>query len=200
MTRSNRTLIAIVALLLGSAGTACSKNPSPGATAAEASSGGDAPAVASAPVHKTGSGSVSATVGPAGGSLELSGGPRVELPPGAVQENQDFVLKEAAKTTAFFNSEHERPVGPTFIFSPDVEAPEGGSIKVSIPVSNVPEGWGKPSIAYEYFAGEMVGAEDAEHTKWQYEDAQLSGGRAVAELPALNGYRLQFVLTNLEAQ
>ena len=94
---------------------------------------------------------------------------------------QDFVLKEAAKTTAFFNSEHERPVGPTFIFSPGVEAPEGSSIKVSIRVANVPEGWGKPSIAYEYAAGAMVGAEDAEHTKWQYEDAELQGGKVEAD-------------------
>lgn len=200
MKRSNRMLIAIVALLLGTVAFGCGKKDSPGAAASpEATSGGE-PAVSSTPVRKTGSGSVSATLGPAGGVLELTGGARVEIPAGAVQESQDFVLKEAAKTTAFGNSEHERPVGNPFIFSPDVEAPEGSSITVSIPVSNVPEGWGKPSIAYEYFAGEMVGAEDAEHTKWQYEDAELTGGRAVAKLPALNGYRLQFVMTNLEAQ
>jgi hypothetical protein len=45
-----------------------------------------------------------------------------------------------------------------------------------------------------------VGAEDSQHTRWQYENARLTGGRAVADLPAINGYRLQFVLTNLESQ
>lgn len=186
------------------AAVGCSKGPdrSPGASSfgGDESAGGDRGGVPNSTVHKTGSGSVSALVGPPGGTLELSGGPRVQIPPGAVEDGQEFVLKEAAKTTAFGNSEHERPVGNPFIFSPGVEAPEGRSIEVSIPLASYPEGWGDVSIAYEYPAGAMVGAEDTEHTKWQYENAKLSGGRAVAKLPALNGYRLQFVLTNLEAQ
>jgi hypothetical protein len=195
--RTNTGLI-VAALLLSFSG--CNKGkPSPAASAEERTSGGE-PAAVTGPVHKTGSGSVSATLGSGGGTLELTGGPRVVIPPGAVQGTQEFQLKEAAKTTAFFNSEHERPVGPTFIFSPEVEAPEGSSITVTYSVANVPEGWGKPSIAYEYAAGEKVGAEDSEHTKWQYEDAELSGGKVEAKLPALNGYRLQFVMTNLEAQ
>jgi hypothetical protein len=81
-----------------------------------------------------------------------------------------------------------------------MEAPEGRTIRVSIPLAAYPEGWGDVGIAYEYSMGNRVGAEDSEHTRWQYERAKLSGGRAVADLPALNGYRLQFVLTNLEAQ
>ena len=195
--RANSTLIAVAALLLALLG--CNSKGSPAAAAPEKTSGGDAPPVVG-PVHKTGSGSVSATVGSGGGTLELTGGPRIQIPPGAVQGQQDFVLKEAPRTTSFSNSEHERPVGPTFIFAPAIEAPEGSSIKVSISVANVPEGWGKPSIAYEYAVGAMVGAEDSEHTKWQYEDAELQGGKVEADLPALNGYRLQFVMTNLEAQ
>jgi hypothetical protein len=185
-------------------GAACSKDApdrSPGASSSsERSSGGDRNAVPNSAVRKTGSGSVSVLVGPPGGTLELSAGPRIEIPPGAVDDGEEFVLKEAPKTTAFLNSEHEKPVGPAFIFSPGVEAPEGRAIEVSIPLASYPEGWGEVSIAYEYPVGAMVGAEDAEHTKWQYENAKLSGGRAVAKLPALNGYRLQFVLTNLEAQ
>lgn len=196
--RANTNLIAVAALL---ALFGCKSKESPGAEAApERSSGDEAPTAITAPVHKSGSGTVSAIVGSGGGTLELSGGPRVVIPPGAVEGTQEFVLKEAPKTTAFLNSEHERPVGPTFIFAPGVEAPEGSSIKVALTVNNVPEGWGKPSIAYEYSVGEMVGAEDAEHTKWQYEDAELEGAKVEANLPALNGYRLQFVMTNLEAQ
>jgi hypothetical protein len=193
--------LAAVALL---GATACSKGAperSPGASSSsESTSGGDRASVPNSTVRKTGSGTVEALFGPPGGTLELSSGPRVEIPPGAVEDGQEFVLKEAPKTTAFFNSEHEKPVGPPFIFSPGVDAPEGRTIQVSIPLGSYPEGWGEVSIAYEYPVGAMVGAEDAEHTKWQYEDAKLSGGRAVAQLPALNGYRLQFVLTNLEAQ
>jgi hypothetical protein len=193
-----------MAAMAALAAAGCSKGGperSPGASSfSEKSEGGDQRVVPNSSVHKTGSGSVSALLGSPGGTLELSGGARVQIPPGAVEGGEDFVLKEAPKTTAFFNSEHERPVGNPFIFSPGVEAPEGRSIEVSIPLAGYPEGWGEVSIAYEYPVGAMVGAEDAEHTKWQYENAKLSGGRAVAQLPALNGYRLQFVLTNLEAQ
>ena len=175
---------------------------SPGASSVSdsESEGGDRGGVPNSSVHKTGSGSVSALVGPPGGTLELSGGARVQIPPGALEDGQEFVLKEAPKTTAFYNSEHERPIGKPFIFSPGVEAPDGRAIEVSIPLASYPQGWGEVSLAYEYPVSAMVGAEDAEHTKWQYENARLSGGRAVAQLPALNGYRLQFVLTNLEAQ
>jgi hypothetical protein len=71
---------------------------------------------------------------------------------------------------------------------------------VSIPLSAYPQGWGNAAIGFEYPVGEVVGGEDAEHTRWQYADAKLVGGRLVAALPGLNGYRLQFVLSNLQAQ
>lgn len=165
----------------------------------EESSGGEVAAPNTA-VRASGSGSVTALIGPPGGTLELASGVKVEIPPGAVEGGQEFVLKEAPKTTAFVNQEAEHAVGPTFIFAPAISAPEGRTIRVSIPLASIPEGWGEPSIGFEYSAGNMVGGEDAEHTRWQYEDANLTGGRAVAELPGLNGYRLQFVLTNLSAQ
>ncbi|MGD8861903.1 MAG: hypothetical protein PVI30_17970, partial [Myxococcales bacterium] len=173
----------------------------PGASSsAPGGSSGDEVSGPTTAVHKTGNKEVAATLGSAGGTLELSGGPRVEVPAGAIDEPMDFVLKEAPMTTAFFNSEHERPWGPTFVFSPGVNAPDGTTITVSVPLAAYPEGWGDVAIAYEYPVGDMVGAEDAQHTKWQYEDASHTGGRAVAELPAVNGYRLQFVIANLEAQ
>ena len=110
------------------------------------------------------------------------------------------MLNEAPMTTAFFNEEHERPIGPTFVLSPGVDAPDGNAIRVSIPLASYPKGWGDVAIGVEAPSGAVVGGEDSEHTKWDYENAKLVGGRAVAEMPALNGYRLQFVLTNLEAQ
>ncbi len=192
----------VVVALAAMALVACKpKSSAPGASGAdvEGSEGGDAP-VPNSVVNKSGSSEVEATFGPSGGSLSLSSGPKVEIPPGAIQGGEDIVLKEAPMTTAFFNEEHEKPWGPTFVVSPGIEAPEGRSITVSVPLASYPQGWGEVAIAYEYPVSARVGAEDSQHTKWQYENARLSGGRAVADLPALNGYRLQFVITNLEAQ
>lgn len=194
-------LIGVVVALL--AAWSCSKKPGePGASSGNEpseSEGGEAPMPTGA-VHKSGGDKVSATMGPAGGTLDIASGAKVEIPPGTFDEATDVVLTISQGTTAFFNSEHEKPVGPTFEVSPGMSAPEGRSIRVSIPLASYPEGWGDVSLGYEYPEGERVGAEDSEHTKWQYENAKLSGGRAVAEVQELAGYRLQFVLTNLEAQ
>jgi hypothetical protein len=195
-------LIGIVALLLGA--WSCSKKAGePGASSSsesgEGSEGGEAP-VPTGAVHKSGGDKVAATMGPAGGTLDIGSGAKVEIPPGTFSEATDVVLTVSQGTTAFFNSEHEKPVGPTFEVSPGMSAPEGRTIRVSIPLASYPEGWGEVSLGYEYPEGERVGAEDSEHTKWQYENAKLVGGRAVAEVQELAGYRLQFVLTNLEAQ
>lgn len=196
-----RILIGVAAVLLAVAG--CNKGPSsPGASANSegGENNGEGSVAPQGAVHKSGGDSVSATMGPGGGTLDIASGARVEIPPGALTDATDVVLAKSQGTTAFFNDEHEKPVGPTFEFSPAIQAPEGKSIRVSIPLASYPEGWGDVSLGYEYPVGERVGAEDSEHTKWQYEDAKLSGGRAVAEVSELAGYRLQFVLTNLEAQ
>ena len=185
----------VLALLVGCGGAQAT---APGANSAnEVEPSG--PVAPRNPVTKRGSGSVAATLGPGGGTLELNEGPRVDIPGGALTDGQEFVLKIAPKTTAFFNKESERPLGPTFSFSPPLESP-AGAIRVSFPLGSLPDGWGDPSIAYEVSEGEVVGAEDSTRTKWQYERAALSGGRVVAQLPELTGLRMQFVLTNLEAQ
>jgi hypothetical protein len=191
-------IVAAVLALLGCDNASSGKAPGAAAPGSSSSSGGEG--VPNSVVHKTGAGSVSARLGPPGGTLELSSGVKIEIPPGSVEGAQDFVLKEAPKTTAFFNEEHERPIGPVFILSPGVDAPEGRTIQVSIPLASYPKGWGDAAIGVETPAGAMVGADEAEHTKWAYENAKLSGGRITADLPSLNGYRLQFVLSNLEAQ
>jgi hypothetical protein len=197
MSQSIRIGIAVAVLaLLG-----CDNGPSgkkPASAASDSTSGDEV--VPTGAVHKSGSKTVSARLGPPGGTLELASGAKVEIPAGSVEGIQEFVLNEAPMTTAFFNEEHERPIGPTFVISPGVDAPDGSAIRVSIPLASYPKGWGDVAIGVESPSGAVVGGEDSEHTKWDYENAKLIGGRAVAELPALNGYRLQFVLTNLEAQ
>jgi len=167
-------------------------------TANEVKEANDAPSAGPMnAVSKHGSGTVSATFGKGGGTLELDEGPRVVVPAGEVDTATDFVLKIAPKTTAFFNKESERPLGPTFSFAPPVDA----DIEVSFPLSSLPSGWGDPSIAYEEAEGaEISYGEDSTRTKWQYERAKLSGGRLVAKLGQATGLRMQFVLTNLEAQ
>jgi hypothetical protein len=186
----------VVAVMVGCGGSQAS---APGANTANEVQPG-VKVAAARPVSKRGSGVVSAKFGASGGSLELDEGPRVEVPAGAVADEQEFTLKIAQKTTAFFNKESERPLGPTFSFAPDLDASAGGAIKVSFPLGSLPEGWGDPSIAYEVSEGEIVGSEDSTRTKWTYERAALSGGRVVASLPQVTGLRMQFVLTNLEAQ
>jgi hypothetical protein len=197
----HRILIGVAAVLLGLLG--CKSSGSPGASTTNesgASSGGDQPTTPTGAVHKSGGDKAQGTFGPAGGSLDISSGARVDIPPGTFQEATDVVLSTTQGTTAFFNEEREKPIGPTFQVSPGFNAPEGASIRVSIPLASYPEGWGDVALGYEYPEGAVVGGEDSEHTKWQYENAKLTGGRAVAELDAVAGYRFQFVLTNLEAQ
>jgi hypothetical protein len=183
----------------GAAGEAGESSDEPEAQETEGDEDTELPAPNSV-VRQTGSGSVSARLGPPGGTLELNEGPRVEVPPGALEGGEEFVLKLATKTTAFGNKENEKAVGPTFSFAPGVDAPEGRSITVSLPLGSMPDGWGDPAIAYEVDLGAIGHGEDSTRTKWQYDTAKLSGGRLVAELPSVTGLRMQFVLSNLAAQ
>jgi hypothetical protein len=177
-----------------------SQAAAPGASTANEVTGAEKPAHhASGPqnkVSKSGSGSVTATLGPGGGSLELTEGPRIVVPAGVIEGGQDFVLKLAPMTTAFANKESEKALGPTFSFSPPLEA----EVEVSFPLGSMPDGWGDPSIAYEQQEGAEIKGEDSTRTKWQYERAKYTGGRVVATVPQATGMRLQFTLTNLEAQ
>jgi hypothetical protein len=196
MTRPNFRWLVLSIAALGCGG---SQAAAPAAsTANEVKERSEAPSAGPInPVSKHGSGTVSATLGKGGGSLELDEGPRVVVPAGEVDSATDFVLKLAPKTTAFFNKESERPLGPTFSFAPPVDA----DIEVSFPLSSLPAGWGDPSIAYEVAEGaEISYGEDSTRTKWQYERAKMNGGRIVAKLGQATGLRMQFVLTNLEAQ
>lgn len=194
MTRPDFRWLALSIAALGCGGSQAAAPVA--STANEVANEGTASSGPIGPVSKRGSGKVAATLGKGGGSLELDEGPRVVVPSGALESATDFVLKVAPKTTAFFNKESERPVGPTFSFSPPLDS----SVEVSFPLSALPSGWGEPSIAYEIAEGTEIKGEDSTRTKWQYERAKLSGGRVVAQLAQATGLRMQFVLTNLEAQ
>jgi len=156
----HKILIAIAVVLLGVWG--CGKKAGePGASSSneggDESEGGELTAPRGA-VQKSGGDSVSATMGPAGGRLDIANGARVEIPPGTLTEATDVVLTVSHGTTAFKNSEHEKAYGPTFEVSPAMAAPDGQSIRISIPLANYPEGWGEVSLGYEYPEGARVGA------------------------------------------
>lgn len=151
------------------------------------------------PVNARGNRELVTVIGPAGGSMELSSGPRVEIPAGALEDGVEFVLKEAPLTTVFANDEAEKAAGPTFLLSPGVGS-DGAPIRVSIPMAKLPDGFGEPTLQYEYEKGARVGAEDAVHTQWDMMPAQMAGGRMVAETDALPGLRLQFTVTDQNVQ
>jgi hypothetical protein len=194
------TQIAIATFAIsGLLAAACGSDKPAPTPASEPSEGGEHKALGPN-VYKRGSGSVAGAIGPGGGTLELASGPKVEIPPGTLESTEDVVLKEAPLTTAFSNQEHERPEGPTFVIGPPLEAPAGSKIRISIPLAAYPEGWGEVALGHEYPIQQMVGADDSEHTRWQYETARLVDGRAVSDVQVINGYRLQFILSNLDAQ
>ena len=176
-----------------------------GGTAAVGSSeNGDSASTTSAapgaPVNKSGGDEVTARMGPPGGRLELSNGARIEIPPGCIDEATDIVLKVAPPTSAFKDADvrGDKPVGPLVLVSPAVYAPEGKNIVVSIPFGGIPEGYSEKGL---YLAHEEESqqqrqfAEDTVVTTWDYAHARVVNGRAVAELPALSGMRLQFILS-----
>lgn len=198
MLKPNRLLHLLLPAALGACGGASAEMP-----AAEYGTTSTAPEPSPPPaagrVNRKGSGSVTAEIGSGGGSIELTEGPRVVIPSGALSESAEFVLQTTKATTAFLNEESERPIGETFVLSPGLGS-ANGPIEVSMPLPSMPEGFGEPALSYEYGVGNRVGAEDSQHTRWQYENATYVGGRLVAKVSELSGMRLQFVLTNLEAQ
>ena len=153
-----------------------------------------------APVNRSGGTEVIAKMGRGGGRLELANGARIEIPPGSIAETKEVIFKNAPRTTAFKDADvrGENPVGPIVLLSPAIYAPEGTSIVVSIPFSGIPEGFTEKGL---FLAHEEVSklqrqfAEDTTVTTWNYTQAKMIGGRAVAELPALSGMRLQFILS-----
>lgn len=147
-------------------------------------------------VHKRGTGKLIAEVGPRGGTLELSNGARLSIPPGALSEVVEITLAEGAHTTAFSNHEYERPIGPIVEVSPEVSL--NTAALLSVPLGTLPEGFSASdlSVGVETVASaQRVVQGAATQTRWDYLNATASAGRASAELPALPGYRVQFVVS-----
>jgi hypothetical protein len=184
----------VVCLLVLSAcgGTAASPTPQ---TAPQAQAAAPEP---SHPVRKRGAQKLIVEVGRAGGTLELDNGARLEIPEGALSEAVQITFAAGARTTAFSNKEHERPLGPTLEIAPELAL--SSPITVSVPATQLPEGFGENDLALgleilgDQRAVEMQGVQ----TRWDYFPAASQGGRAVAELGQVPGYRVQFVVSKSE--
>jgi ZU5 domain len=147
-------------------------------------------------VHKRGTGKLIAEVGPRGGTLELSNGARLSIPAGALSEVVEVTLAEGAHTTAFSNHEYERPIGPIVEVSPELSL--NTAAVLSVPLGALPEGFSASDLSVgveTVAASQRVVQGAATQTRWDYLSATASAGRASAELPALPGYRVQFVVS-----
>jgi hypothetical protein len=148
------------------------------------------------PVRKRGNGKVIAEVGSAGGTLELDNGARLEIPAGALPETVEVTFAEGAKTTAFSNHDYEQPLGPTLEVTPELAL--GVPVKVSIPMSRLPEGFDAShlTLGLEVMANAQRGVQmHGTQTRWDYLPASSDHGRALAELQSVPGFRVQFLVS-----
>jgi len=166
------------------------------AYASQESSGEEA--VSDTPVRKRGGDMIEVTMGPAGGTLELGNGARIEIPQGALDEATPMVFRVAPATTAFLNQEGLQALGPLVLVSPEIYGAEREMIVFSIPLSSLPAGYDAAHlrIANEQPEGDQREyAENTTTTRWHYNAATMEGGRAIARFPSLPGMRLQFVVS-----
>ncbi len=185
----------VVAVVAGVGVGACggATTNSPQAQAPKLAVEQSAPSVA---VHERGGKKLIVEVGSAGGTLELGNGARLEIPAGALGETVQLVFSEGQHSTAFSNHEYERPVGPIVEIGPPLALNQ--PLKLSIPLSRLPDGFeekdltlGAEVVSDTQRAVQMHGVQ----TRWDYLPASSAGGRAVAELGAVPGYRMQFVVS-----
>jgi hypothetical protein len=150
-------------------------------------------------VHARGDEEVIATVGPAGGSLELESGWRVEIPAGALETEIEVRLVRGHPANVFDHEEGETEVGDVAELSPLVIPVEGHAIRISAPAARTPTGFESAQLVLgmeEETRGRAFGSATA--TRWQYHRGSVEGGRYVANVAYLGGHRLQFGLLREE--
>jgi len=197
-TSKNVLGLALIATLTGGALAACggssSSEASTGSYAAEGSSGGSSGEVRNE-VHKRGSKKLIAEIGPPGGTLELDNGARLTIPSGALNETVEFTFSEGAYTTAFSNHEYERAIGPTLEIAPG--ATLATPLQVSVPITTLPEGFGEQHLTLGLEVPRQAQRLESQNvqTRWDYMPAESKGGRAVASLSEIPGFRVQFLVS-----
>lgn len=147
------------------------------------------------PVTASGTREARAVVGPAGGTLSLANGARLEIPAGALARDVEITLQVDAEGHAFGDAERQRPLGPMLAVTPALVAQGGAPFVLSIPEQPIPTGFASEDLAF------AVEEEDenaraietiATHTRWQFYPVEVQGGRFVARTEVLPGHRVRF--------
>lgn len=147
--------------------------------------------------NASGDRTVTARVGPPGGSLSLANGVRLEIPRGALEEAVEITFSVAEPTRSFANREDIRLIGPCVMAIPAVQAAGGESFKLSGPIPSIPDGFEAEDITLtvEVPSSDQREMHQSTQTLWDFLPAQASGGRAQAELEGLPGFRFQFAVS-----
>ncbi len=191
---STRTLICLLAL-----SSACGASTKPPAQTPQSPALAEPAPKPAAPVHRRGQDKLIVEIGSAGGTLELDNGARLEIPKNALQETIEVTFANGTRTTAFSNKEFERPLGPILEIAP--ELPLAAPVRVSVPALRMPDGFSEQDLA---IGVEVLGDQRAiegghgTQTRWDYQTATASAGRAVAELSQVPGFRVQFLVSKSE--
>ena len=150
--------------------------------------------------HEHGDHQASARMGRAGGDLTLGNGARLEIPPGALEQETEVVFSLGEEVNAFRNREDERTVGPALVVAPEVASANGAKFIVTLPYTSLPEGFTEEhvAIAFERHAEGATGFRGgATRTTWEHAAARVTPDHKLrAELDALPGMRVQFVVSN----
>ena len=180
--------------------TGCGGSPSAGATTpAPAAESSSSEAEITAEVHRRGADKLIVVVGPAGGTLELDNGARLVIPAGALTESVEVTFAQGARTTAFSNHDYERALGPTLEIALDsnLQVP----LQISIPDTKLPDGFSEKDLALGVevpSSTQRAVQGQGTQTRWDYLDAKAGAGRALASLPQVPGYRVQFLVSKSE--
>ncbi len=200
--RLDRSMVATLSALAVAGALGCGGSSEPEPLFTPDNTGGEASPQASSPVHERGDSSVTATVGPAGGTLELSNGAKLEIPAGALGDEVEVIFGLGAQTQAFSNRDYERTVGPTLIVQPALVAQPGTRVAVSAPLSGIPQPFTEQDVALAVETVDemdpMADVRPTVQTIWRYAPASVAEGRLRAELQELPGMRVQFLLSRSE--
>jgi hypothetical protein len=147
------------------------------------------------PVHLSGDRSVHGVIGPAGGSIALTGGLRVEIPEGALAEDVTFDVAVGNEANVWSREEGEAESGLLYDLRPAVAAVEGHVFTISVPARAAPQGFESAEVKLGMEEERPSRAfTDVIQTRWQYHRAERRGDRYVAEVAYFGGHRLQFGL------
>jgi hypothetical protein len=147
------------------------------------------------PVHLSGDRDVHGVIGPAGGSIALTGGLRIEIPEGALAEDVTFDVDVGTEANVWSREEGEVESGLLYDLRPAVAATEGHFFTISVPARAAPQGFESADVKLGMEEERPSRAfTDVIQTRWQYLRAERRGDRYVAEVAYFGGHRLQFGL------